>query len=270
MLANHDIAINSILRVDMTSKMINNVKTMKSVKEIRRQNLADLVKKYGSQAALARKIEKGSGYVWQLLQGPDKGGGDIGDKVARDIEKKLGMPMNCMDSPLQQVRKLSIVPYTPIKEIDGEDGVDGDHEAMIEEVEIPLSAGPGCAVDFVETGNFRIPFQKKWLRKWGAKPENVKLFRVDGYSMERLLFDGDRVAVDTANKELKSGHVYAFLLNGETKIKHLFKSHDGGIKIVCENQNKNLFPDEHIPAEEVNDVFIMIGRVIDKSGSGGL
>lgn len=157
-----------------------------------------------------------------------------------------------------------------IHAIDDESEIDGDYDAMIEEVEIPLSAGPGYLPDFAETGNFRIVFQKRWLKKWGAKPEEVKLFRVDGYSMEPVLFDGDRVAVHVSNKQLKSGHVYAFLLNGETKIKRLFNMPDGGIRIVCDNPDKTVFPDEHIKPDAVEDVFVMIGRVIDKSGSGGL
>lgn len=264
MLSNRYLNINTYLNVESCSKMINNV-NMKPISEIRRENLLALLDKCGSQAAFALKIERSPSYIWQVLNARN-----LGDKMARLIESKFGLPRNSMDSPDVLAPKKLTVMAEPIRELADDSEIDADHEVMIEEVEVPLSAGPGCVVDFVETGKYHLPFQKRWLQKWGAKPNDVKLFRVDGYSMEPLLFDGDRVAVNIAHKDLKSGHVYAFLLNGETKIKRLFRLADGSIRIVCANTDKEQFPDEIIKPEQANEVFVMLGRVIDKSGSGGL
>lgn len=155
-----------------------------------------------------------------------------------------------------------------VRGVDGADGVDAEREVMVEEVDVLLSAGNGSPVpEFVET-KFRMPFQIEWMRKWGAKPENVKLMRVNGDSMERTLFDGDRVAVNFADRRIIDGKVYA-LISGEAKVKRLFRLRDGALRIVSDNADKTLFPDEIVPADEAESVYVL-GRVIDKSGAGGL
>lgn len=155
-----------------------------------------------------------------------------------------------------------------VRGVDALDGVDHSLDVMIEEVDVMLSGGPGNIVpEYVET-RFRMPFQIEWLRKFGAKPEDVKLMRVNGDSMERTLFDGDRVAVHLADRRIVDGRVYAVVL-GEAKVKRLFKLRDGSLRVVSDNENKTLFPDEIVPADDMSSVYV-IGRVIDKSGGGGL
>jgi len=155
-----------------------------------------------------------------------------------------------------------------IRGVDTSDAVEGDLEVMVDEVDVMLSGGPGNIVpEYVET-RFRMPFQIEWLRKFSAKPENVKLMRVNGNSMERTLFDGDRVAVHLADRRIVDGRVYAVIV-GEAKVKRLFKLRDGSLRVVSDNQDKTLYPDEIIPADELELVYV-IGRVIDKSGAGGL
>lgn len=155
-----------------------------------------------------------------------------------------------------------------IRGVDTGDGVEVDQEVMVDEVDVMLSGGPGNIVpEYVET-RFRMPFQIEWLRKFGAKPENVKLMRVNGDSMERTLFDGDRVAVHLGDRRVVDGRVYAVII-GEAKIKRLFKLRDGALRVVSDNHDKTLYPDEIIPANEIESVYV-IGRVIDKSGAGGL
>ena len=92
--------------------------------------------------------------------------------------------------------------------------------------------------------------------------------RVNGDSMERTLFDGDRVAVHLGDRRIVDGRVYAVIV-GEAKIKRLFKLRDGSLRVVSDNHDKTLYPDEIIPANETEFVYV-IGRVIDKSGAGGL
>jgi hypothetical protein len=71
----------------------------KELAEIRRRNLLDIRNNRfnESDAELARKLERPDAYVWQLLNGHKKGGRNIGERVARHIEKKLGLPRAAID-----------------------------------------------------------------------------------------------------------------------------------------------------------------------------
>lgn len=67
------------------------------VKEIRAANLARYIKQYakGSQAAFARQYGMNPAHLSQLLPGSRYR--DIGDKLAREIEQKLGLEHGEMD-----------------------------------------------------------------------------------------------------------------------------------------------------------------------------
>jgi phage repressor protein C with HTH and peptisase S24 domain len=161
------------------------------------------------------------------------------------------------------------IPAHGTRLIEGYDGINPATDVMVSEVDVVLSAGNGTVVpEFIET-TFQMPFQAYWFDRFRAKPENVKLMRIHGSSMERTLFDGDRAAVHIADKRVIDDRVYALTVGGEAKIKRLYKFRDGSLRIVSDNVDKVKYPDEIVPADEIGSVYI-IGRVIDKSGSGGL
>jgi len=181
-------------------------------------------------------------------------------------ELRTGSPAN-RGSAREQVQAYRV------KAIDGEDGLDPDREIAVAEVDVLVSAGNGQRVpEFVET-RYRMSYQLSWFQHVGAKPENVRVMRVTGDSMERTLFDGDRIAVNLAdNKAIADGKVYVFTTGGvepDVKIKRLFKTSDGRLRVVSDNPDKALYPDEILSAEDAANVYV-VGRVIDRSGRGGL
>ncbi|MEB1136038.1 S24 family peptidase [Xanthomonas campestris pv. campestris] len=160
-----------------------------------------------------------------------------------------------------------------VKSVDGEDGLDPEREVTVAEVDVLVSAGSGLRMpEFVET-RYRMSYQLSWFRHVGAKPENVRVMRVTGDSMERTLFDGDRIAVNLAdNKHIIDGKVYVFTTGGidpDVKIKRLFKTADGRLRIVSDNPDKAQYPDELLTPDDAANVYV-VGRVIDRSGRGGL
>jgi phage repressor protein C with HTH and peptisase S24 domain len=155
-----------------------------------------------------------------------------------------------------------------VRAIERDDEIDTSREALVEEVNVIVSGGDGAQVpEFVET-KYRMPFQLYWFQRFQAKPENVKLMRVRGNSMEPLLYDGDRIAVHLADRDVVSDHVYALILDGECKVKRLFRT-AGGVRVVSDNSDKDRYRDEIVPSDAADRIYI-IGRVIDRSGSGGL
>lgn len=165
------------------------------------------------------------------------------------------------------------LPKTLIKAYDVEAIEDGepvpDGWEQIEHIDFALSAGDGSEVpSFVET-KYPMYYRMDWFHRCGAKPANVKSMSVRGDSMQFTLYDRDRVAVHTADRVVVSNAVYALLLDGEACIKRLFR-HGLGLRIVSDNPDKARYPDVIITPEELHERVSIIGRVIDKSGAGGL
>lgn len=150
---------------------------------------------------------------------------------------------------------------------DGDPVPDGWQE--VQHIDFALSAGDGSEVpSFVET-KYPMYYRMDWFHRCGAKPANVKSMSVRGDSMQFTLYDRDRVAVHTADRVVVSNAVYALLLDGEACVKRLFR-HGQGLRIVSDNPDKGRYPDIIIAPEELHDRVSIIGRVIDKSGAGGL
>jgi len=69
---------------------------MKSVYDMRRDNLRSLMTQWGGPTSLAKKLGHSNGsYVAQLV-GPNPSR-EISEKVARDMESRLGLPIGWLD-----------------------------------------------------------------------------------------------------------------------------------------------------------------------------
>lgn len=160
------------------------------------------------------------------------------------------------------------IPAYEIEAVENDENFDPEKEIWVQGVDIEVSAGPGRVVpEFVPT-SYRQRFTLKWLRDVGAKAEDLRVLRVVGDSMEPLVYEGDKVTIDLARKKVESGRVYVIVSGGEAKVKRLFRSADGRIRIVSDNADKAKYPDEYVGQDD--DGFLVIGRVVDKSGRGGL
>lgn len=155
-----------------------------------------------------------------------------------------------------------------VEAVESDENFDPKHEVWVEEVEVEVSGGSGAIVPEFAPTKYKQRYRLSWFNEKGAKPDNVKIMRVRGHSMERTLFDGDKVAVDLGNRRIMSNHVYVVVVGDEARVKRLFKTADGRIRIISDNQDKSLYPDEFIADDTAG--FMVLGRVIDKSGAGGL
>lgn len=156
-----------------------------------------------------------------------------------------------------------------VRAVEGDSDVDPDREVLVDEVDVVVSGGPGAWVpEFVET-KFRMPFQLYWFREKRAKPADTRIMRVRGSSMERTLFHGDKVVVNFGDREVQDDHVFVLYYGGGVKVKRLFRMADGRLRVVSDNIDKDTYPDEFVGQGDLENVYVL-GRVIDKSGSGGL
>lgn len=71
---------------------------MKSVFDIRRDNLRKLMDQWGGPTSLALKLGHSNGSYMAQLAGPHPTR-DVSEKTARDVERKLGLSSGWMDKP---------------------------------------------------------------------------------------------------------------------------------------------------------------------------
>ncbi len=145
-----------------------------------------------------------------------------------------------------------------------------DTHAGIEHMDFDISAGEGSEVPVFAETKYPMLYRIDWFHRHRVRPENVKSMGVRGSSMERTLFPGDRIAVNLADRTVINDHVFALVLDGQAVVKRLFRHGPAGLRIVSDNADKTMYPDILIAPEDVTERVVVLGRVIDKSGAGGL
>lgn len=119
--------------------------------------------------------------------------------------------------------------------------------------DLRLSAGAGQITENLETTP--IPLSRVDLQKKGISPKNVMCCKVQGDSMEPMLQDGALVGINTSDKVIHAGKIYAFVqADGLLRIKSLVLLDQQHIKIHSINF---AYPDEIVLASSVT----VIGRL---------
>ena len=152
-----------------------------------------------------------------------------------------------------------------VVQFDGEQPEDGYVE--IKAVRIRCAAGNGIEPTYEEANDLSTKsYRQSWLQKHRLNPDRLIVMEVDGDSMEPFLWDGDSITVNTADRHILNGKVYAFTYRGEFRVKRLRKLLNGGLEVLSDNPT---WRPETIPPDEMEWVYI-VGRVVDRSGTGGL
>lgn len=123
--------------------------------------------------------------------------------------------------------------------------------------EVELAAGSGCT-QVQENHGAKLRFAKSTLRRKGIDQSHAACCFVTGDSMEPVLPDGSTVGVDTANKQIVDGKMYAIDHGGLLRVKYLYRIPGGGIRI--RSANRDHYPDEDLTPDQLEH-FRVIGRV---------
>lgn len=108
-------------------------------------------------------------------------------------------------------------------------------------------------------------YRRDWIIKNGWRPEGLAVFEAEGPSMEPTINNGDVVLVNLDDTKIKSGDIYAIEdADQGTRIKRLFKQLDGRVRVVSDNPDKRLYPDDYLTPDTGARV---IGKVVHRSGS---
>lgn len=124
--------------------------------------------------------------------------------------------------------------------------------------DIGVSAGIGEIAPANEYTRRRLRFSRRTLKNFGVIPECVVTATVQGASMEPNIADGATIGIDTGDTTIRSGKIYAFRQHDMLRVKLLYHTAQGGLRIV--SYNKEEYPEEIVSPEFMPDIHI-IGRV---------
>lgn len=222
------------------------------IEEIRLLNARQLARKFNKLSDFAAAIRREPTQVSRFMgKNPSK---NIGSQMARHIEKMFELQEGWLDLPhnlpSHEIKKIVLKEYASTYE-----------ESKI--IAIPqyrnhsLSAGPGSIAEDEKPGS-EMYFKNSWLKHKGWKEKELFVIYVKGTSMEPVLSDGDVVLINSSDKLITSGQIYAINTYGETKIKRIFRQINGSLLIKSENID---FPEETMPASDVENLIIL-GRAV--------
>lgn len=224
----------------------------------------------GNQAEFGRKAGLTKARITQLLN-PDE---PFGERAAESLCAKLELSPRWFEQGLstgecEMVLAGGALPGQAVRAHDAGEPL-SDAYIQIPENAVRFAAGNGRTALFDEVAD-SVPrtYRRDWFIKEGINPQQARCFKVDGDSMEELLFDGDSVLVNLAETQILNGKVYALRYGDELRIKRVYRKLDGSL--ILHSDNPAFVPrEEEIPAAAVEQHIGIIGRVRDKSGRGGL
>lgn len=155
----------------------------------------------------------------------------------------------------------------PILSWEHPDDLPAGEFVLIPRLNVVLSAGGGrdqVEIQFIE----KQPqaFRADWIRKKHLKPAKLASMVADGDSMEERIQHGDALVVDTSQRDVVDGKVYALWYDGGERVKRLFRLPGGGLRIKSDNDGH---PTIELQGDSIEHVRI-IGRVVHVAGEGGL
>lgn len=192
---------------------------MKTIEEIRHQNLMQLIKDAGTQRAFSELIDKSYAQVNQWVnKSPDTTTGKprvMSSGIAREIERKTGKPTGWMDI---------------------------EHEKR----ELPFS-NPSVEIYPLETAapashktsplNY-LPLSQSWIDQYLlpiSKVNNLRFIHAADNSMEPTLADGDILIVDTGTTSVANEGVYVLQIDTQVLLRRISKDITGGHIISNDN-----------------------------------
>lgn len=220
---------------------------MKNIEETYRQRLGLLITQFGSQAALARQIDRTPSQLNQWVVGaPNSATGkprSMSSRTARHIEKATGKPEGWMDQPLSKSSQTK----------PEEDYITFDL------LNIQAAAGTGLATpDQIEVLE-EINVLKSWAQQViGGDLSRIKLISARGDSMKPTFDNQDILFVDHRIKQYVGEGIY-IISAPDLRAKRLQQLLDGSIRVISDNSGS--YQQETVSGQAL-DNLVICGKVV--------
>lgn len=183
----------------------------------------------------------------------------ISKKAAKKLSENTGYSyLWILDGVGDKKRNESTIKDTNFKAVEYQSTPNNGEFVTAPILDIELSEIDGYQNES-EIAEYTLPFQAYTLKNLGIPVEKVRVVKVHGDSMEPKLLDGDTVSINTLDKRIKDGKIYAIRIGNLQKVKVLIQNYDGSITIRSFNQS---FEDEIISKDKIESGdFEVLGRV---------
>lgn len=218
----------------------------------RRENLRKWMESQSmTLTQLASKLKVGRAYT-SLLFRPDR---FFGEKAARSIESKLGLPDGSLDT-MEDGAPIATAAWVSPADIKTA------RYGLVEQTRIRPSVNPGL-IEAISIALPPVAFPVEWLTAKGVRDHQKLVFgEQSGDSMYPYLDDGDVYMIDVDQADVSDGGVYAILYGGEIRVRRLSRRFDGGLLLRADNPR---FPEEALTAAEAAQIRVL-GRVLWRAG----
>lgn len=188
-------------------------------------------------------------------------------EIAIGVSKLFGIPISAFSSRLAkeiasasgrqaQLVEPSVELIGTMAAWDSSTPLYDDEVALPFYKEVQIAAGSRCgSTEVIEVPGRLLRFARSTLRDAGVQPEHAVCASIKGRSMERLILDGATIGIDTSDKAIVDGEIYAFDQDGMLRVKYLYRLPGGGVRIRSENAEE--FPDEFLTAEEFAQIRML-------------
>jgi hypothetical protein len=222
---------------------------------------------------LADKVDGAAAYFSQISTGRR----EMGEAMARRIERRLGLPPESMDRPFDPAlfsqMTLQVGP-TPADSGQALARSLAAPDAPDDNISIPLldvraSAGLGEQQPdhdpMLGTLRLSIPWMHQHLRTI-TSPTNLACLFAYGPSMEPTFGDGSILIVDVGVREVKVDAIYVLQRNDELYVKRLQRRLDGTLLMISDNPH--FAPETLTPDGKYS--MAVLGRVVWAFDSKGV
>lgn len=125
-------------------------------------------------------------------------------------------------------------------------------------VETKLSAGAGSFV-LSEAVEIYYAFHKNFINRIATSYKNVIIACATGNSMERTIYNGDSVMIDTGRRSIEDGKIFAVRFGETIAIKRLSLLPNDKVLVISDNR------DEYAPYEASIEDIHVIGKMLISS-----
>lgn len=99
---------------------------------------------------------------------------------------------------------------------------------------------------------------------WNSKPEDLKIFKASGDSMQETISDNDLLLIDLSKTDFRNGGIFLLTINNDWYIKRLRMRLTGELDIISDNPK---YPIETLTSDTTAEIKV-IGRVIKNLSKG--
>lgn len=122
---------------------------------------------------------------------------------------------------------------------------------------VPRAGAGGLETDGAATALYA--FHSDFIKRKQGTPETMRLFRVEGDSMEPTIAPNDLIMVNLNMADVRSGHIYLVRFEGELMIKRLERRPGGEVLIRSDNAR---YDDIAIKPDPEYIDFRIFGRMV--------